>query len=335
MTRFWAIAAAHWPLSLPRRRLEAAVGTEEIAALVASGLLIGAPLRAGETLPCATCRWPAPLVAEPEGLVAVCAGDCPWEAFGPEEARLRVQPIRLFGALTRALDLEGVPGPEALVTPLGWRSLGAEQVAFDFVARPTLEGVGDALHRLVRGGPRVRVLVVPSAARLPAATPTEIAGVDLVWVGLDQLLAVGPPVRADLRPLLARRHFPGLAVEAPFDGLVLTDRGARWRGRALRVEEAPLQLQLLRLLGQAPGALVTKAALWRELYPDDVNTQGRPVRGVNPEDLEDKLRALVLGLRASLREADPAAGDLVENRRGKGYLLALPRERVRATEAGA
>lgn len=329
MTRFWATAAAHWPLSLPRRRLEAAIGAEDVAALVGSGILTEAPLRASETLPCATCRRPARLVAEPEGLVAVCSGDadCPWEAFGLEETRLRVQPVRVFDALARALALEGVPGTEALATPLGRRTLGDEQVAFDFVARPTLEGVEDALHRLVRGGPRVRVLLVPCAARLPATAPAELAGIDLVWVGLDELLVVGAPMSVDWRALLAHRTFAGFSPSVSFTGLTIGPDGVWWGGRRVEKQPTPLATQLLRILAARPGVNITHAKLWLALWPEKHTRAGRIAKGESPDGFNHGVRTLVAELRERLGK------EVIVNERGGaqkgGYSLGLQPEMVR------
>jgi hypothetical protein len=58
---------------------------------------------------------------------------------------------------------------------------------------------------------------------------------------------------------------------------------------------------------------------------------------VNPDDLDDRLRAVIAELRRGLRSTPDgdAAAALVENRRGDpdqgGYRLALPASRVRLT----
>ncbi|MFN7146944.1 MAG: hypothetical protein ACK4YP_24430, partial [Myxococcota bacterium] len=178
MKRFWAVAAAHWPLSLPRRRLEAITGGSLTSAIVAAGLLEVGALDEGDAVPCAGCGRFARLVAEPEGLLAVCPEDCPVEPFGEAPARLFVEPAMWARRLAEALHLDGTPGEEGPVTPLGRRKVGDETVAFDLVPRPRRSEVVDRLHRLVRGGPSIRVLLVPDSRRLPADAPTEIAGVD-------------------------------------------------------------------------------------------------------------------------------------------------------------
>ena len=329
MERFWAMAAAHWPLSTPRASLEDLIGVAQVDALLGVGILHVAALEDGDVVECASCGANARLVWEDAGFVAVCEGEveCPCEPFGSAPERVFIDPGAFARTVADALGLEGVPGVPAPVVPLGRRMFGEERVAFDLVARPGRAGLLDALERHARGGPRVRVVLVPDSRRLPASAPTELAGVEIVWVGLDELLVVGTPLRVDLRAIVSRRHFPGVIVEERFDGLLVGDRRASWRGQAFDIEASPLSLRLLRLLATQPGEFVGDAALWRSLYPDDHTKGGNLARGANPEDLKDRVRFVVGSLRAALRGA--GAGELVENVRGGGYRLALPLERVR------
>ena len=329
MKRFWAMAAAHWPLSAPRGPLEVLIGVAQVDALLGAGILHVAALEEDDVVECASCGANARLVWEDAGFVAVCEGEteCRCERFGSAPERVFVDPGAFARSVADALGVEGVPGAPEPVVPLGRRMFGEELVAFDLVARPGRPGVLDALHRIARGGPRVRVMLVPDSRRLPASAPTELAGVEIVWVGLDALLVVGTPLCVDLRAVVSRRHFPGVIVEERFDGLLVEDRGASWRGQALDIEASPLSLRLLRLLATHPGELVGDAALWRSLYPDDHTKGGNLARGANPEDLKDRVRFVVGSLRAALRAA--GAGELVENVRGAGYRLASAPERVR------
>ena len=331
MKQFWALAATHWPYSTPRGRLESTIGAGTVAALLNAGVLQAAALGEGQTVVCPECRGTSRLVYEDTGFVAVCTGawECPVVPFGAAPERLYVEPTYFARSLAAALDVVGVPGAPGPVVPLGRRTLGDDLVAFDFVARPGRAGVVETLHRLARSGPRVRVVVVPDGRRLPADAPTELSGAELVWVGLEELLVVGTPLRVDLRALHSRRHFAGVVVEEAFDGLVVSQTGATWQGRALDIAASPLTLRLLRLFAERPGELVGNADLWRALYPDDHTRGGNLARGANPEDLKDRVRFVVGSLRTALRAVDAESGELVENVRGGGYRLALGRDRVR------
>jgi DNA-binding winged helix-turn-helix (wHTH) protein len=331
MKDFWALAAAHWPYSTPRSRLGSAIGDGLVARLLDAGLLHTGALTENDAVVCPECWATARLVREDSGFVAVCTSDweCPVVHFGAAPERVYVEPAAFARSLAAALEIGGVPGTPGPVVPLGRRVLGEELAAFDFIARPGWAGLTDTLYRLARGGPRVRVVLVPDGRRLAADVPTELGGVELVWVGLDELLVVEAPLRVDLRAILSRRNFAGVVVEAAFDGLAMNETGATWRGRPLDIQASPLTLRLLRLLAERPGELVGNADLWRSLYPDDHTRVGNLARGANPEDLKDRVRFVVGSLRAALRAVDVASGELVENVRGGGYRLALGPGQVR------
>jgi hypothetical protein len=324
---FWSLAAAHWPLSLPRRRLDTAIGPELVTALVDARVLQTGALGEDDEVPCGTCRSPARLVEEPEGLVAVCPAGCPCEPFGELPERVYVEPVTLARDLARALGTEGVPGPpKPPVVPLGRRSIGEQIVAFDLVGRPARAGTMDMLHRIARNGPAVRVVLVPDARRLGADVPTEIPGAELMWAGLDEVLVVEGGMRVDLGPLLRRRVFPG--VVRPFEGLQLDAAGARWRGQAVAL--SPAALRLLQALAANPGERRTQLELWRELWPDDHTRTGAFSRGTRPDLFDNRLRRAVTELRKALRGA--GLEGVVENvpRGGGGYRLALNPDQVRS-----
>ena len=228
--------------------------------------------------------------------------------------------------MAEALALEGTPGTGEAVIPLGRRRLGEEIVAFDLCVHPDRAGFEDALYRLARRGPRVRVLLVPDSARIPADALSEIAGVELVWVGLDEVLVVNRGLRADLQPLLTRRSFTGFTLELPFDGLVIEPGGVSWRGAAVPLK--PRALRLLRALATHHPAVATRAQLWREVWPEDHTRTGEVARGVNPDLLDSRLRQAVAEVRAALGD------DAVDNARGGeragGYRLALAASQLRA-----
>lgn len=331
MKDFWALAAAHWPYSTPRTRLESTIGAGPVARLLEAGLLHTGALTENHAVVCPECWGSARLVREDTEFVAVCESEweCPVVHFGAAPERVYVEPAAFARSLAAALEIGSVPGAPGPVVPLGTRVLGEELVAFDFIERPVRAGLEDALYRLARGGPRIRVVLVPDGRRLPADVPAELGGAELVWVGLDELLVVGRPLRVDPRAILSRRHFAGLAVAPTFDGLVVNAGGATWQGRPLDIAASPLTLRLLRLFAERPGELVGNADLWRSLYPDDHTKGGNLARGANPEDLKDRVRFLVGTLRAALRAVGTSSGELVETVRGGGYRLALGRERVR------
>lgn len=337
MKRFWSIAASRWPLSIPVRRLESILGAPLTAAIAASGLVEVAALNEGDSVECAECGRLARLVSEPEGLVALCPEECPAERFGLAPARLVVAPQAFARRLAAAFDLSGVPGAEAPLIQLGRRSIGDDLVAFDLVAHPRRPEVIERLRWVVRGGPPVRVLLAPDSRGIPADAPAEMGAVELLWLGLDEVVRLEGSLRVDLDALTSRRTFRGYRpVPTPFGGLVLDAHDATWAGVRVGLEGAPLLRRLLGELAARPNQLVTREDLWRSLYPDDFTRRGNLARGVNPEDLNDRLRRLVGKLRGALQRAAPDGhGPLVENARGSesvgGYFLALRPEMVRVT----
>ena len=55
MKRFWAMAAAHWPLSAPRGPLEVLIGVAQVDALLGAGILHVAALEEDDVVECASC----------------------------------------------------------------------------------------------------------------------------------------------------------------------------------------------------------------------------------------------------------------------------------------
>lgn len=305
----------------------AALGHERVERLVGAGLLREVAIRPYERVSCPSCRWNARVIWEPAGAVLICEEEMCSQAveLGPAPYRLSADPAELARRVAEALGLEGVPGMGDSVVPLGRRRLGEEIVAFDLCVRPGARGFEDALYRLARSGPRVRVLLVADSARIPADALAEIAGVELVWVGLDELLLVDRGLRADLRALVARRRFSGFTLELPFDGLVVEAEGVSWRGAALALK--PRALRLLRALATHHPGVAPRAQLWREVFPEEHTRTGEVARGVNPDALDSRLRQAVVEVRAAL-----GAG-VVENARGGeragGYRLALAASQLR------
>lgn len=333
MKRFWAVAARHWPLAMPSGELTGAIGADNVATLLRAGVLHEAAI--GETVSCTTCRRAARIVWEEGTAVAVCTGDeeCPWENLGERPARLVVNAADLARRIAVAFALDGSPGHGELVMPLGRRRFGEETVAVDLCPYPGRSGMLEALRGVARGGPPVRIALVPHARQVRADAPREMGGVELLWLGLDEVLvAVGGGLQVDLRPLMALRAFKGLEapVTAPRARLQLEGGRVRWGGHLLAESPTPLAVRLLAVLAGRPGELVPRAELWSVLWPDDHTRTGKLARGVNPDSLDQRLRALVAELRAALR--GDVGEDVLENQRGDertgGYRLALPPEQV-------
>jgi DNA-binding winged helix-turn-helix (wHTH) protein len=93
-----------------------------------------------------------------------------------------------------------------------------------------------------------------------------------------------------------------------------------WRGDAVTLK--PRALRLLRALARHHPDVVTRAQLWREVFPEEHTRTGDVARGVNPDGLDSRLRQAVAEVRAALGD------DVVANARGGeragGYRLALP-----------
>ena len=335
MNRFWALAARNWPPSYPTHELIAKIGAENARALVRTGMLYEVAILPHSTVRCPECWRDARVIYERDGnAVAICTGDfqCPDLELGPTPSRSKMNAEDFALRLASALQLDGVPGAVGLVTALGRRRLGDENVAFDLLSVPGRADSFDALARLVRGGPAVRVVLVPDSRCLPADVPGELAGVELVWVGLNEVLTFGEGLGVDLRPILARGRFAVAVVEPPFEGLVVDGLAARWRGRDVAVPGivAPA---VLRALAKRPGAFVGRRELWLELWPEEHNKNGQIPKGVNPDHFEGRLRTAVGELRIALRAAAPTLADAVLTRRGGdaagAYGLMLPPEHVR------
>lgn len=335
MNRFWALAARDWPPAYPTHELVATIGAENARALVTSGMLQLQAIQPHDTVVCLECRRNARVVYERSGnAVAVCTGDfeCPDEELGSAPSRSAMNPGDFAYRIASALQLEGEPGASGLVTALGRRRLGDEVVAFDLCSHPRQPEAVDAVARLARGGPSVRVVFVPDSRKLPADIPGEICGVEVIWAGLNDVLRFEPALGVDLRQILARRRFAVAVVEPTFDGLVLDGLAARWRGQPVGVPGI-VPPAVLRALARRPGQFVGRRELWLELWPEEHTKNGQIPKGVNPDRFEGRLRTAVGELRIALRQADPTLADAIRSRRGGdaagGYGLMLPAELVR------
>ncbi|MFZ5480656.1 MAG: hypothetical protein ACOZNI_28090 [Myxococcota bacterium] len=337
MNRFWTMAGRQWPPAAPAHQLVASLGGSHVHLLQRSGVLEPVALRHYDTVPCSECRRDARVIFEPGGAVAVCtsANECPDEELGPVPARLVLRPDSFAARLATALELDGTPGQRGPVMALGRRQVGEELVAFDFCAGLRYRDALDVLRRLARGGPSVRVVLVPDARTLPADAPARIGSAQLVWAGLDEVLTVGERLSADLGPILARRTFRGAVYVRPFHGLDFSADGVLWHGRVVVPVTRGLAVQLLRVLAENPGEWMSRRELWRRLWHEEHTRDGDIPRGVNPERFDARLRITVAEARAALRGVGLEGA--LENQRGDvargGYRLSLRPEQVRAAAA--
>ena len=341
MNTFWALAARDWPGGWPAHELARRIGLAKVEGLRAAELLRDVPIRAYDSVSCGECRRTARVVFEPTGAVAICTGPdlCPDEELGPAPTRLVVDPAPFAARLADALGLDGAPGKIAVVTTLGRRRIGDEEVAFDLCSHPHHPGVLDALTRAARGGPAVRLVLVPDLRRLPGDVPTAVGDVDLVWAGLNEVVTVGERLSVDLAPVLARRRFRGLPDAPPFAGLAFTGDGATWAGTVILPPARGVAIQLVEVLSERPGEWFTRRDLWRRLWPEEHTASGELPRGANPDRFDGRLRMAVTEARAGFRAVGLERA--VENQRGDdasgGYRLALRASLVqppRANRAG-
>ncbi len=330
MTSFWSLAARSWPPSHPTHQLVTAVGPAMVAALLAASVLQQQAIRPWGTVPCTSCRQDARVIYEAGGAVAVCTGEmgCADEDLGGAPSRSRMNAEDFVRRLAAAFQLDGVPGRERIVIPLGRRKIGDEDVAVDLCTHPGRPEALEELARVAHRGPAVRVVVVPDFHSLPTDVPTELGGAELVWVGLNEVIMLDGGLRVDLQPILLRRPFRGVPA-SEFGGLALDSTGAWWRGTQLFTTDSALALALLHVLGERPGEFVPGREIWRRLWPEDHTRSGALPRGANPDTFDRRLRGVVIDVRGALARVGQDA--VLGNQYGGAYGLVLPRHQVRMT----
>lgn len=332
MSAFWALAGRDWPPKYPTHQLVDHIGSVALAALLATGVLHEEAIRPHDTVPCTACRRRAEVIYQRGRAFAICSGGkgCPDEDLGPAPSWASMNAEDFAIQLAATLGLDGAPGVGGDVVPLGERMIGDERVAVDLCPHPGEPQALDALARLARRGPEVRVVLVPDSRRLRADLSREVGGVEIVWAGLDEVLTMDGRIGADLAPILARRAFRGMAAAVPPAGLRIDASGVQWRGRTVVGPEKAQIVTLLRTLAARPCAVVSRRELWRVLWPLEHTRTGGLARGVNSDDFNARLHLVVKGVRAALAAA--GAGDVVKNQLGNpdkgGYRLMLPPDQV-------
>lgn len=333
VTAFWTFAGRYWPPARPTHELVAKLGADEVSALHAAGVLEAVALRPYETVRCPECNGDARVISEGANAIAICTGDflCPDVELGPAPSRSVMRVERFLERLAASLELAGAPGRPAVVTPLGSRQIGDEEVAFDLCSSAERPEATEALATLARRGPRVRVVLVPDSQRLRADMPTDADGVDLVWAGLDEVVRLDGGLTTNLAPILARRRFRGLKADRSFGGLEIGERSITWRGQRVLDSEDGRAFRLLRVLAAHPGEWLPRADLRRAIWPDQHTRSGKLARGSSTLKLDEQLRKVVMTLRDSLAAA--GLSDAVVNNPGdetkSAYRLMLPVEQVR------
>ena len=263
------------------------------------GVLVRRALRPFEVVECASCGGLARVARELGEFVGVCEGDldCPATRLGAEAAALRVDEGRVLRRISATLGLVGAIEPGALLTGLGRGRIGEETVWFDFCRRPAAEGVSGALAERVGTDDAVRVVLTPSASRVPAGAPRRIGGSTVLWVGFDEVLTLAPEWSVSVDVLAALHRFRGCAPPRE-TGLMLSSEESRWNGVLLSL--SPLGVRLLHELATAPGQVRTRASLAAALWPEDHTRSGALARGVLPHDVDRRLRNVVAEVREQL-----------------------------------
>lgn len=179
-------------------------------------------------------------------------------------------------------------------------AFGYDCVVLD-LGLPRLDGFG-VLRTLPSGGARPRVLVLSARDQVSDRVAALNAGADDYLVkpfAFDELLARLHALAR--RPVEARCD----ALEHAGVRLDPRSRSAWWNGTALRL--APREFALLEVLMRHRGRVFPRTEILERIAGSDSEASDRGVE------------VLVFGLRRKLAEAGCA--NLIENRRGAGYLI--------------
>ncbi|MGH8191639.1 MAG: response regulator transcription factor [Rhodanobacteraceae bacterium] len=166
---------------------------------------------------------------------------------------------------------------------------------------PRLDGFG-VLRALPAGGKRPRVLVLSARDRVDDRIEALNAGADDYLVkpfSFEELLA---RLRA-----LARRPVEAQADVLEYAGVRLDPQARRAEANGVVLNLTPREFALLELLLRHRGQVFTRTAILER------------IAGSNSEASDRSIEVVVFSVRRKL--ADAGCTDLIENRRGAGYLI--------------
>lgn len=323
-------------MSLPSARVVATCAGATINLMIRAGVLQWVAARDGTSWRCSTCAGLGVVIEESGDLMVCCREGmgCPASVLAEGEM-LAMDEATTAAALGRLLGLSAPPMPacSGVARMLGERT----GVRFVLLGQASARGAHGDLCTLVGAFTGPVVVLVPVPAGTSGHAGAMAGRTPLVQVGLDELLLhrngkiiadYGPVVRAGV-------YVDGDigALLAPAWELVIDEDRAWWKGDALAIEHAPVQHRLLAKLATRPGRFVPRQDLWLALYPDDHTRDGRLGRGVNPDDVDRRMRGVVRDLRATFRALPGATDDSpIENQRGTdgdgGYRVKVDGGRV-------
>lgn len=214
-----------------------------------------------------------------------------------DSQRLRKTLVRGLRAAGFAVDA-AADGVEAVAFLGGF---DYDHVILD-LGLPRLDGFG-VLHALPGGGERPRVLVLSARDRVADRVAALDAGADDYLVkpfAFEELLA--------RLHALARRPAESRGDVLEYAGLRLDARAHRASVHANALHLSPHELALLELLLRHRGRVFSRSAILAHIAGSDTDASDRSIEVV------------VFGLRHKLAEA--GCRDLIETRRGAGYLIA-------------
>lgn len=347
-----------FPISRALRNWEDELEPPVLRALEACGLLVRRPMREGERYPCSGGNHdgcPMRIIeTEDDQLVAVCGAvdQCDEVVIEPEHAfRLEADARSISLALSRLLELR--TGPHGSLRDgsllVGERSFGSRRAAFYFVANPSTalsRSIIEGLPKRALGGTELRAVVVPRSAAIDGALRQTMHNQGTACLSLEDCLRVeGGKIKLSMGRFIQDNRLqvvdPGADLWPDY-WLVLDPPNSRYwlAGKRLDLESGTVPAKFLELLAETPSKLVTRAQIAKQLWPDDVPTDG-PVRAQDLKMLADLFGTTVATLRRCVSGVElpkelPFTGDpdrLIRTVTGgksgpKGFILELPAGRV-------
>lgn len=214
-----------------------------------------------------------------------------------DSERLRTTLARGLGAAGFAVD-SATDGVQALGFLAGYEY---DHIVLD-LGLPRLDGIG-VLRALPAGGARPRVLVLSARDRVGDRVEALHAGADDYLVkpfAFEELLA--------RLHALARRPIQAHPEVLEFRGVRLDARAHHAQAHGKSLDLTPREYAVLELLMRHRGRVFARRTILER------------VAGSNSDASDRSVEVLIFGLRRKL--ADGGCTDLIENRRGAGYLIA-------------